>query len=238
MLLIASVWSAIEVKSFGSTLHGLLENNHKNIAAAKSMKEALEREDGALLLLLTGNDVRGLRILRAADSLFINNFEIAKANITITGEDQLLNSINAKYADYKKLWDSPTGNDMLQNKLDWYSQNIHQPLLDLMFSIDNLISLNDNQLYSTALQSSERSRRALMPGVIALIAAVVFTFLFYYFINLYVINPMLEITKRLNKFMKERVPFDYQINTKDEISKLADTLNLLCSHLIADETKK
>ncbi|OGU54822.1 MAG: hypothetical protein A2V66_06980 [Ignavibacteria bacterium RBG_13_36_8] len=238
MLLIASAWSVMEVRSFGTTLQDVLENNYKSIVAAKSMKEALEQEDSALLLLLLGNEIRGLRILYAADSLFYNNLEIAKSNITITGEAQLINSINVKYSDYKKLWDYPINNEMKQNKLDWYFQNIHQSFLDLMVSIDDLTSLNDNQLYSTALQNSERSRRALMPGVIALIAAVVFAFLFNYFINLYVVNPILEITKRINKFMKERVPFDYQIDTKDEISKLADTLNILCSHLIADETQK
>lgn len=235
LLLISTAWSLVEVTSFGTTINDVLENNYKSISAAKSMKESLEREDSALLLLLLQNDQRGMKILNAADSMFADNFEIAKSNITITGEEELINSIETKYSEYKKIWAYVTKNG-IGNKLDWYFQNSHQLFLDLMLSIDNLTSLNDKQLYSTAVEVSDRSRRAFMPGVIALIAMIIFTVLFNYFIHLYIVTPIVEITKRARKFIDHRTQFEYHVDTDDEISKLTDTITILCSHIQADES--
>jgi len=237
MLLIATAWSVIEVRSFGTTFDEALQNNYKSIAAAKSMKEALEREDSALLLLLLENDQRARKILYVADSLFVNNFIVAKSNITINGEEELINAIDEKYSDYKKKWDDVIRNG-IGNKLDWYFQNTHESFLSLMNSIDELTSLNDNQLYSTAVQVNDRSRRALMPGVIALIAMIVFTILFNYFINLYIVTPIVEITKRAKNFIEHRTQYDYHVATNDEISKLTDTITILCSHVQAEESDR
>lgn len=237
MLLIATGWSMFEVQFFGSTLNDMYENNYKSIAASKLMKEALEREDSALLLILLGNDDRGIKILSAADSMFTNNFELAKSNITIAGEEQLINSIAAKYDDYKLQWDIPIHYESNQNKLNWYFENIHKSFLDLMISVDDLTGLNDNELYSTAVQVNDRTRRAIMPGIVALAAMVVFALLFNYFINLYIVTPILEIINRLNLFMKRGAAFDYHINTKDEMSQLTETLNTFCTHVEASRTK-
>lgn len=236
ILLIAAAWSIIEVQSFGTSLQQMLENNYKSIYAAKSMKEALEREDSALLLLLMGNDEHSTRILFAADSLFTTNYEVAKSNITISCEDKLVNSIERKYSLYKQAWSQPLNKSITSNRLDWYFQNSHEYFLDVMKSIDEVSSLNDSQLYTTAMQISQRSHRALMPGVIALIATIVFTILFNYFISLYVVTPIVEITKRIKNFNKNRTPFDYHVQTKDEISKLTDTLNILCTNIVAEES--
>jgi len=236
MLLIASAWSIIEIQSFGSTFQESLENNYKSIYAAQSMKEALEREDSALLLLMMNNNKRGTQILQAADTSFAVNYDIAHSNITINGEEQILISIAEKYSKYKSLWHFVINNQRGENELDWYFQNIHSAFLDVMINIDELTKINDNQLYSTALQINQRSKRALMPGVIGLIAAIIFTVLFNYFINLYIVSPVLEITKRIKNFTEKRTPFNYHIDTKDEISKLTETLNILCTNITAEES--
>ena len=238
MLLIATGWSVFEVQFFGSTLNDMYENNYKSITASKLMKEALEREDSALLLILLDNDNRGIKILSAADSIFSDNFELAKSNITIEGERQLIDLIAEKYEKYKSQWDIPIHHETNQNKLNWYFENIHQSFLDLMIAVDDLTGLNDNELYSTAVQVNDRSRRAIMPGIVALAAMIVFALLFNYFINLYIVSPILEIIRRLNLFMKRGTMFDYHVDTKDEMSQLTETLNTFCTHVEASRTVK
>lgn len=238
MLLIATSWSVIEVQSFGSTMNDLIENNYKSITAAKTMKAALEREDSALLLLQLGKQERGSKLLAGSDSIFTANYKIAESNITIDGEAEIVKAIADKYSKYKQQWKIPASQTLKENKLDWYFQNAHESFLGLMNDIDELSGLNDSKLYTTAIQVSEKSRRAIMPGIVALIAMIVFTLLFNFFINLYIVTPILEITKRLDKFIMNRTPFEYHVNTKDEMSQLTETLNTFCTHIEADETGK
>jgi signal transduction histidine kinase len=57
----------------------------------------------------------------------------------------------------------------------------------------------------------------------------VFTFIFSYLINYYIVSPIIRITERINKFKERRTPFDVEIETKDEIFELASSIENLCS---------
>jgi signal transduction histidine kinase len=83
-------------------------------------------------------------------------------------------------------------------------------------------------MYKTATTLKNHSGRAIMPGIVAVIAALVFTFIFTYLINFYIVSPIISITKRINKFNDKRTPFEVKIDTKDEIFYLAEAIEHLC----------
>ena len=238
MLLIAGVWSILEIRSMGSNIDKLLKNNYRSITAAKTMKETLEREDSAILLSILGDKAYSKNILSSADSLFKFSFDLAKANITIEGEEKLVDDVENNYKQFKDYWIQVIWEDKDYKNLEWYSQNIHASFLNTVKSIDNLLNLNDVEMYRTALNLNERSQRAIMPGIVAIIAAIVFTILFNFFINYYVITPIIEITNRVKKFTRSRTPFDYSVETKDELNNLTGAVSILCSHVLAEEQSK
>lgn len=237
MLLIAGTWSIIELKHVGETVTEIMDENYKSISAAKSMKEALEREDSAILLLLLGKKVDAVNILNSADSLFENSYQIAKANVTLEGETQIVDSINILYSKFSTGWESLLQEyDINDSDIDLYMNNLHKSFLSVRNTADKLIDLNDREMYKSSKETESRSRRAVMPGIIAIISAIVFTLLFNYFVNKYMINPIIEITDRINKFTTKRIPFDYHLDSRDEISKLADSVTILAAHVNSDET--
>lgn len=237
MLLIAGTWSIVEVKSVGTTVSDILDENYKSISAGKSMKDALEREDSAILLLLLGKKVDAVNILTSADSTFKSAFETAKANITISGEESIVDSISILYGNFSEGWKLLLDNyETSVTDIELYMNNLHKLFLSVRNSADRLIDLNDREMYRSSKETESRSRRAIMPGIIAIISAIVFTLLFNYFVNKYMINPIIEITDRINKFTTKRIPFDYHLDTNDEISKLADSVTILSAHVNADET--
>ncbi|UCF62782.1 MAG: MCP four helix bundle domain-containing protein, partial [bacterium] len=107
MLLIAGLWSIYELSTIGSSVQKILDDNYRSIHAAKIMKEALEREDSGILLLLLGKWEEGRAILTSADSLFNANLDLAFDNITIEGEQEQLKLIQSNYESYKNLWEKP-----------------------------------------------------------------------------------------------------------------------------------
>ncbi|MBU2491001.1 MAG: MCP four helix bundle domain-containing protein [Bacteroidetes bacterium] len=238
MLLIAGVWSIIELRSIGKTVTDILDENYKSIYAAKSMKEALEREDSAILLLLLGKKVDAVNILNSADSLFNSAFNTAKANITLEGETQAVDSISILYSKFSSGWNSLLNDyDINVSDIDLYMNDLHKLFLSVRKAADRLIDMNDKEMYRLGKETENRSRRAIMPGIIAIISAIIFTLLFNYFVNKYMINPIIEITERINKFTTKRINFDYHADTKDEISKLADSVTILAAHVNTDEKR-
>jgi HAMP domain-containing protein len=233
MLFVAGAWSIYEVASVSSSVQKILDDNYKSINAAKMMIEALERQDSGVLLLLLGRWEEGRSIIQSADQAFLRGFHIAKNNITVPGEQAQIEDIGSRYKAYKDLWMQPIGGTTHQGDLNWYFKGIHQTFVEAKASVDKLMGLNDRTMYQTASDLKERAHRAIMPGVVAILAALVFSLVFNYFIHLYVVNPIIGITKGIQRFLETREPFQVQVETRDEIARLASSLADLLAQIRA-----
>ena len=229
MLSIAGIWSIYELQSIGTSVQQLLEDNYKSIDASKIMLEALEREDSGILLLLSGKWHEGRVIIADGDTLFEEGLQIATHNITIPGEQSYVDAIRKKYQSYKNLWEKPIVDTQREGSLDWYFVEIHKSFLDVKSSVNNLMSLNDQTMFKTASNLQNKANRAIMPGVVAIISAIVFTILFNFFVNHYFVNPIIQITHGIRKYLDSNISFQLEFASNDEISDLAKSINELCA---------
>ncbi len=229
MLLIAGVWSIHELSSIGTSVQQLLDDNYKSISAAKMMLEALEREDSATLLFLLGNREEGRKIMSEADNLFQKGFQIAQKNVTVTGEAAIVDLIRLRYDVYKGLLMKPRGGIDKEGNVDWYLKKVHTAFFDVRSSVEKLMALNDQTMYETASDLKNRANRVIMPGVVAIIAALLFSLMFNFFVNYYMVGPIIKITRSIEDFVDTGRPFDLRMETKDEIAHLASAVSSLSS---------
>lgn len=227
MLAVAGIWSIYELRNIGMSVQKLLDDNYKSISAAKTMIEAMEREDSALLLLILGNWEKGRSIMNSADDLFEQGYNIAEKNITIEGEKAYVDDIRKKYESYKNLWIKPIVGTTHEMDLSWYSEEVHELFLEAKVSIQNLMDLNDRTMYQTASDLKDRAHRAIMPGIVAIVSSLIFSLLFSYFINYYVVGPIIRLTRGISEFLEKGKNFDVKVETKDEIQDLADSIRRL-----------
>lgn len=237
MLLIAGVWSVYQLKSLGTSVQQLLDENYKSINAADIMLESLEREDSGIVLLLLGKWEDGREIINSADTSFDQGYHIASNNVTIPGEGDYIKQINEKYQTYKNLWKKPIVGTKREGDLSWYLTNVHDAFLDTKASINALKALNEKTLYRTASDLKNRANRAVMPGTVAVISALLFSLLFSYFVNHFMISPIIEITRSVENFEKKDEPFKVTVETKDEIHNLAEAIKSLSMKIISSRSK-
>ena len=226
MLAVAGLWSITRMNWMGENVENILENNYKSINAAKGMIKSLEREDSAILMIINGEAQKYQNVLLPADSIFAKHFAIAKNNITIPGEEKIIENIEKLYPELKAKLSVANGKPIDK---EWYFSEVHESLLAVMEEAENLQNINDEEMYKTAKNISESAERALMPGIIAIIAAIVFSLIFSYMINYYLIKPIRDITKEITKFIKVKKSFNYEAESRDEIYELANSVRLLTS---------
>jgi hypothetical protein len=232
MLIISGSWSIYEMNRISSSVQDILDENYQSIYASKMMIEALERQDSAILLLLIGQEEKAREIIKSTDSLFQNYYQSAVNNITIKGEEICLDTISAKYKIIKKLTaEMIGGNYTTKNNLNLYFNNIHGQFLSAKGEIEKLINLNDKSMYKTATDLRTRSKKAIMPGIIAIISALIFTLLFNYFLNYYIVNPIIKITRGIREYKMNKKPFDVSVETRDEIYDLVNSITDLCEYV-------
>jgi HAMP domain-containing protein len=220
MLAVAGVWSVYELTTVGTSVQRLLDDNYKSVNAGKMMIEALEREDSAVLLLI-----------ESGDYLFQRGFTIAKKNVTIPGEPEYVERIHAKYKIYKDLWTKPIVDTTREGNLDWYFEEVHQAFQDAKFSVEELMTLNDKTMYQTASALKSRAHRAIMPGIVAILAALIFTALFNFFTNHYVISPIITTTRGVQHFMETGELPTIQVETQDELYDLVSSIQRLVARI-------
>jgi HAMP domain-containing protein len=238
MLCVAGAWSIYELRSIGTSVQRLLDDNYKSINAAKTMIEALEREDSGVLLLLLGRRKEGRSIIEVAETSFKRELQIAEGNITIPGEKALVDEVKSKYSAYKSKWTKPIVGTAQERNIDWYFNEVHNNFLEVKTSLERLMTMNDQTMYNTASDLKNRAHRAVMPGIVAILSALIFTVIFNYIINYYMVSPIIALAEGIDKFLKYRMPFEVNIESKDELRHLANSIRELSSKVKVGEEKE
>lgn len=230
MLFTAGALSICELNKIGHSVQVLLDENYKSIDASKIMIEALEREDSGVLLLILGDWDNGRSTIKEADHDFQKAFDVAENNITIPGEKEHVETIKATYASYKKLWVRPIVDTLREGDLQWYYGDVHQAFLKSKVAVNRLMTLNNKTMYQTASALQNRAGRAIMPGIVAIVSALVFTIIFNFFINLYVILPIKRFTASIQDYIKSGDQTGLSVDSSDEISDLAKAIRDFIAH--------
>ncbi|MFZ5562525.1 MAG: MCP four helix bundle domain-containing protein, partial [Thermodesulfobacteriota bacterium] len=231
MLFAAGAASVYELNRIGHSVKSLLEENYKSIVAAKDMTEALERQDSGILMLMAGDWETGRATLEEADHAFGAAFKKAENNITIPGERELVEAIAAAYRDFKDLWTRPIVDTHRQGNIAWYFDKAHPAFLKAKTAVTRLMTVNDDTLYKTASALQARAGRAVMPGIIAIVAALVFALIFNFFINLYVITPIRRLTASVKAYMQRGEPLAVRTDGRDELFRLTEAIRELTVHV-------
>ncbi len=94
--------------------------------------------------------------------------------------------------------------------------------------------------YMTSPQSSVAVRmsslessvyKTMTPSVLTLLVAVLILFLFYFFIDTYYIKPVRQISRSLDGYLKNKVPYQVKIEEKSELSSLSEGVSELISYI-------
>ncbi len=224
MLLVAGIMSIIEFSSISSSVQKLLDDNYKSVNASKEMIEALEREDSGILMLLLGQWDEGRYTLTSADSVFLKAFAVAKTNITIENEAMLVENVEERYTIFKDKWEKPIVGTEKQGNINWYTHEVHPAFIDAKAAVKELMTLNDKTMYHTSMSLKNRSRRAIMPGIVAIISAILFAFMFNFFVNLYVVNPIVSLTNGIKNYLQYGKKIRTEVETNDELVELSNSV--------------
>ncbi len=231
MLAAAGGVSIYEFVRISNLVQALIKDNYKTIQAGKSMLEALERKDSGVLLLLLGQFNQGTEVLKSADTTFRDALTIAANNVTEVGEKELIEQIRKSYQNYHASIDRADDMDSVNN-LQWYQDVVHKNFLSIKNLVHTLINLNQDAMFHEATQLEQQSKRALMPGIIAISASLIFLLLLNFFISKYFVQPILRLTRVIRKYLENpQGILIADIESEDELRELGNAVEDLVQKL-------
>lgn len=227
MLIAAGVLAIFEFRRLSFSVNDIIENNYRTIVAAEDMRDAIEREDSGILLLMLGNFEEGRKNLVNADSAFREALSVAAFNITEPGEEEIIDRIKSEYALFREHWERPIVDTERQGNLIWYTNEVHPYFLKVKSDLEKLLEVNQESMYRIIADMHEKAKRAIMPGIIAIGGAVVFLYLLNFFIKTFLVLPIINLLEKIRTMRAGTNPFRANPRSKDEIVNLESEISKL-----------
>jgi methyl-accepting chemotaxis protein len=219
ILLLAGVAIVFEMQRIRSSVELVVSENIKSMNAAHNMQRLFYSQN---MILLDYESIKNDSVLNVYASDCKAAYTEAQNRISVKGEREILDSLNICYSEYVsiannivKLVKADRKNLYLQ-----YLNELNKRYEKVSNLIDQLFLLNQKAVESNSLLMNDNYYRMIMPAIIAILTCIVLIFLLNYFIYIYFISPMVKIAKGINAFNETRVPYNIDVETKDEISAL------------------
>ena len=231
VLIMAEIWSIYQVNSMRLSVKDTLDGNYRGIRTAQHMLLTLGTENQAILLLLQGNWEEGRQQLATADSVFQIDLAKVEKNSEAGSQVALVDSIKEQYSAFRLLWEKPIVETKREKNLNWYADQVTPAQMKVENSLHRIIQISNDGMYRTGLNLKNNIHHIVMPGVVAMLAAIIYLVLFNFFINHYLLSPVVKITKGVRNLLEQKQPFEVEIETDDEVSELASTITTLVSKM-------
>lgn len=229
LLVTAGVMSIMEFDKLGNSVSDVLKNNYQSVESAKSMLNALERQESGILMWMLGEKEESEKTIHASDSVMQIAILSAQANITEHNEDSYVADIIESYNKYNS-----GVTDILKSNGDAklkYTNEISMDFADTRNAIYALMAINQDNIYNQSNKIIDDTQRAMMPAVVSIIGAIIFAVILNFFISLYFINPLKRLVKGVRGYYAEQGLLDCGITSDDEIKKLEDEINKLITRM-------
>lgn len=224
LLFFSGIISYFELSRLSHSTHSMLGTSFRNMELSKTMLDAVQDQNTALLQMIVSGS-------RNSDSMLIvgrQKFDssMREANVLIR-DLQGFDSIYAANVAYNRIVDAYLSDSLHKNSVGWYVNIYETSYADLTTSIKNFMVSSQRIMDVKAQRLEDNAYRATMPGFIALLIGILIVVVFFYFINLYYISPVLKITDALKNYLNSKIPFKVNVEGRDEMFRLKESIEKL-----------
>jgi NtrC-family two-component system sensor histidine kinase KinB len=233
-VLAGGAWSIYHFGVLGRSVRLIMSNNYRSVLDAQNMKEALERQDSALMFHVAGHDPKALPQYEANRLLFERNYRDAADNITEIGEPEAIRDIGEQFEQYTRraqMFLRSTPPPDAQARV--YFAEMEPRFIRLKNRCNDLLRLNQDAMVRAQrraeLQAATASRASIGVALGLLIFGVV------YAVNLSsaLVAPLQRLAEAAKLIGEGDLHTHIEVKTGDEVEVLAEEFNRMTRSLRA-----
>ena len=100
------------------------------------------------------------------------------------------------------------------------------------------MGLNQSSMYKEATILKDKSHRAIMPGIVAIVGSLIFSMILSFFISKYYISPLSSLSDAIRTFHPHEKQLRSNLKSEDEIKKIENEVNNLITRLVKSQEPK
>ena len=228
LLFFSCLMSYLELGRLTHSTQGMLHTSRQNLEISKIMLDAVQDQNRALLEIMVAGQTSYDSLLRAGRARFDGAVRQARSS---TRAVAALDTVIAANIRYNSLVDSRLAEGKSSDNVQWFVNVYGTSYYELTASVKTFMIASQQMMDTEARQVERNAYRAIMPGIIALVIAIVIIVTFFYLVDVYYIQPVLKITQGLHNYIHAKVPFNVSFEGRDEIFNLKEYIETLIDQL-------
>jgi len=233
LVVLVLAWAMFMMLRLGQASESILRENYRSIQAAEHMHDAIERQDSIILLSLLGYHEQGLKEFREYEASFLQWLGRARDNITVSGEKEIIDSIEQNYTRF------------LGEVVNLYQKAVFQQPDAVNLYLDSILPLfratrdacvklrevNHETMYA----SSNRARRLSLQAVLSLAAigalSIIIGIVLSLFLSRLISRPVTELKKAALQIAEGNYDVQVPGGGSTELALLAEQFNQMAEKL-------
>jgi NtrC-family two-component system sensor histidine kinase KinB len=207
----------------------IIAENYDSVVAAQDMKESLERQDSAALFDLLGQRDRARRQVAEHRARFDRAFDKAAANITETGEAQVVAAIRGGRDDYYRRFDEFLA--AAGDRTARYFGDLEPRFNTVRAECDRLLRLNQEAMRRKADAASQIARRWLFITLALAIGLMAAGIAIEVSLANAILGPVRQLTAATMRVAAGDLDATVPVRSADEIGALAADFNRMAERI-------
>lgn len=211
----------------------LMTNNYKSINAAAQMTEAIERQDGAVLINISVDSGKGMEAFMGDHANFIEWYQIEVNNVTELGEKKLTENIGRQYEQYVKYFSELQNNSSKNQEgtLALYNSTMLPLFNQIKQNLAEISHLNETAMFRSKTEASSKTRTSMYFLLGLSFSAVLGGYAAArHYVNRF-LNPLNQLSESISRVKAGELNQQLLVQTNDETGKLATEFNNMTQRL-------
>jgi PAS domain S-box-containing protein len=223
------LWAVVMFSRLGNNIDVILRENYRSVLAAEGMKEALERMDSALLFAIGGEEQQARDQFAEHRPLFERNLKIEQNNITLPGEQGMVDTLAALFARYLELTDRffaiPPEEKAERTRL--YFTQLLPTFKDIKREADGVLVINQKNMEDESARARSAAAASIRLMVVVLVGAAAVATGIGLVLSRSILKPIRAVTHAARGVTGGNLDQVVPVLTPDELGELAEAFNVM-----------
>ncbi len=227
ILFFSSLISIFEFTKMNRYVSGVIADNIRSINAARELLSVSEQYNIDLMngLVLEGSNRPESASIEREEEL-ISSFENLSRSFVTPQEQASADSVLYAYAAYMQVVaeaDQMWEHDYAERQ-HWFFNRLQPVYLKFRGYMMQLTSVCQDALIESSQDIREGTYRSLMPGLVSVLVGMIMVLLFNYYLNYFLINPLLKITGGIKGYRYYGRSYAVKLDNDDELEELNEAV--------------
>lgn len=223
-------WSVYHFAVLGRSVPRIMADNYRSVLDAQTMKDALERQDSAMLFHLVGETRQARAQFAVNRDRFDRSLADAAANVTEIGEREAVDDLRWQSEAYQRACSAFLERRDAASRAGYFDR-LEAAFLRLKARCDDLLRLNQDAMIRKQAQAERDTRRATQTAMALAVAVLLLGVVYSLHLSHRLVEPLVRLTEAVRRIGQGDLEARVDVRTGDEIQVLAEEFNAMSASL-------